>query len=82
MDTELAEILLKECVSRAAANVGEERRFFQALVNTLEDALKKIDPEIVFAVRMLMLKYNLGRADMCRIMVELDKPEGDSRAKV
>jgi hypothetical protein len=36
MDKELIRILIDECVSRAAANVGEERRFFQALVRALE----------------------------------------------
>ena len=37
MDKELIEILRKECECRAAANVGEERRFFQALVNALKE---------------------------------------------
>ncbi len=37
MDFELAKILMRECECRAAANTGEERRFFQALANTLKD---------------------------------------------
>ena len=41
MDIELTKILKKECECRAAANVGEERRFFQALVNALSDAIKE-----------------------------------------
>lgn len=82
MDKELVKILTEECVSRAAANVGAERRFFQALINVLRDIVARIDPEIVFAVRMIMLKHNLSCTDMCRILVELDKPEKGSDAKV
>jgi hypothetical protein len=37
MDDELTKILIAECKSRAAANVGEERRFFQALVTVLKE---------------------------------------------
>ena len=40
MDIELLQILKKECECRAAAEVGSERRFFQALVNALQDAIE------------------------------------------
>ncbi len=39
VDKELVKILKKECVCRAAAETGSERRFFQALANILEDIL-------------------------------------------
>ena len=39
VDRELVKILKKECICRAAAETGSERRFFQALANILEDIL-------------------------------------------
>jgi hypothetical protein len=53
MDTELLEILKKECGCRAAAEIGAERRFFQALVNTLQDA---IDSEMMYEHAERLLK--------------------------
>jgi hypothetical protein len=32
--------------------------------------------EIIFAFRMMMLKYNLGPQDILKIMVALDKEKG------
>jgi hypothetical protein len=52
MDTELAKILKKECECRAAANVGEERRFFQALVNLATDYIEA-EAEYEHAHRLL-----------------------------
>jgi hypothetical protein len=37
MDIEIVKILKEECIGRAAAHTGEERRFFQALVNILTE---------------------------------------------
>ena len=39
MDIEIVKILEKECSNRAAANVGEERRFFQALASVLVEVI-------------------------------------------
>lgn len=39
IDKELVKLLKKECTCRAAAEVGQERRFYQALANVLEDIL-------------------------------------------
>jgi len=53
MDIELLIILKKECECRAAAVIGEERRFFQALVNALQDA---IDSERIYEHAQRLLK--------------------------
>jgi hypothetical protein len=52
MDIELLLILKKECECRAAAEIGEERRFFQALVNALEEAIES-EGMYEHAVRLL-----------------------------
>ena len=39
IDKEMVKLLKKECICRAAAETGSERRFFQALANILEDIL-------------------------------------------
>lgn len=39
------------------------------------DKLTRVAPEIVFAVRMLMLRYQLTPADMLKILVSLEKGE-------
>ncbi len=53
MDIELLKILKKECECRAAAEIGAERRFFQALVNALQDA---IDSERMYEHAERLLK--------------------------
>jgi len=53
MDIELLKILKKECECRAAAEIGAERRFFQALVNALQEA---IDSETMYEHAERLLK--------------------------
>lgn len=37
---------------------------------------EKVAEEIIFSVRMLMIKYNLTPADMLRVLVTIDKERG------
>jgi hypothetical protein len=46
-DKDMVRLMKEECICRAAAYTGSERRFYQALANILEDILVQEGREFV-----------------------------------